>query len=281
MYKNIKAILAAIVLAILVAGCGGGGGGAPTTAAVPAAAIAPQTPASTPVAQKISLPIKLAWRGDSINWGHSLDSLCATGQRCSPTPAQLEQNHLNTQFGAGVTLVVDQSAPGSTIKQDLTGTGYFAANEYGNGQPLATVLATTDQGYSLVINDSEINDQLVEGDTPDEFQTDVQNYITTVQAAGMVPIFVEPTAVAPTAINSPGENGTWIDATAYVTAEHAAAAMYGTAVAPMYSAWINYLDWNVVLLGADGVHPTSLGYTFRETQLASTIDAAVQKLLIQ
>jgi hypothetical protein len=263
MFKITTAIVGA-TLALTISACGGGG----SSQATPATA-----------KKAVSLPIKLAWRGDSIDHGSSLAPECMPSGRCSPTPAQLLQADLDAKFGPGVVLIVDQSAPGSTLKQDLTGTGFFAANEYGTGQPLATVLATADQDFSGVINDSEVNDQFVEGDTPDDFRTDLQNYITTVRAAGMVPIFIEPTAIAPTALNSPGENGTFMDSSAYVVAEHAAANQYGVSVAPMYAAFVNYPAWNVTLVGPDGVHPTPAGYAFRESQLLPTVVAAVEKMV--
>lgn len=254
-----------MTLGCALSACGGGGSSpAPVAAAAPAK-------------QAVQLPIKVAWRGDSTDWG--VCTALPPTYRCSPTPAQLAQADFDKALGAGVVLVVDQSAPGSTLKQDLTGTGEFAATAYGTGQPLATVLAGVDQDASIVVTNSEINDQLVEQDTPDAYQTDMQNWITTVQAAGKTPVILEPNPVAPTALNAPSDDGSWINALAYVAAEHTAAAMYGVAVAPLYNAFIDVPQWNLVYIGPDGVHPNAAGYAYKEQQYFPTLLAVANKVL--
>ena len=120
----------------------------------------------------------------------------------------------------------------------MAGAGAFAATAFGSGQPLATVLAGVDQDASIVVTNSEINDQLVEQDTPDEYGTDMQNWINTFQAAGKTALILEPNPIAPTALNSPSDNGPFISALPYVAQENATTQTYSVAVAPLYQAFI-------------------------------------------
>lgn len=191
----------------------------------------------------------------------------------------LAQADFDNALWTGVVLVVDQSAPGSTFKQDLSGTGEYAATAYGTGQTLATVLASGDADFSIIVTNEGINDETVEGDTPDQYKVDAQNWITTVQAAGKVALLLEENPIAPTSVACATCTDAFYDATAFVAAEHAAAGMYGVSVAPLYNAFIHVPQWNLTLLGPDGVHPNQDGYIYKEQQYLPTLLAAVKQML--
>lgn len=209
--------------------------------------------------------VVIDWRGDSTFWGAIAISDGAPG-RYPQSPAQRMQIAMNQKFGPGKVIIVDHSAPGSTLKTDLNGTGLSAA--YGNTLPLAAELSKGNA--NIVITNSQINDALV-GSTVRTFSSDLRRWIRTVQASGKIPVIAEPNPIC--------FQISIADSRRYVSAEHATARRNDTAILPLYEEFLDVPSWRTALMASDCIHPNAAGYAFKQQQYFASLEPIVAKLL--
>ncbi|MFM0155704.1 SGNH/GDSL hydrolase family protein [Paraburkholderia sediminicola] len=245
--------------------CGGGGSGdsgAEQSAATPASA-----PVATPTKRTTALPLIVLLRGDSTNYGsHPGENTGSVPNQTPNNPAALMQTDFDILFGPGVVKVVNAAEPGSTIEDDLYGTGPYTAG------PLQAVLPGT--GASVVVTNAELNDASY-GVDPSLYQTYLETWVRTVQTAGMVPVIEEPN---PTCIAPIGSNGARTIDAAYIDVQHTVSLQFNTTVLPVYNAFVAQSNWQS-LLQADCEHPTDAGYEFKEGQYMTNLYPIVKAML--
>jgi hypothetical protein len=244
--------------AAALSACGGGGSGDGS---------AEKTPIAAPTRQAAGTPLIVLLRGDSTNYGsHPGENNGSVPNQTPNNPAALMQTDFDILFGPGVVKVVNAAEPGSTIEDDLYGTGPYTAG------PLQAVLPGT--GASIVITNAELNDASYVVD-PSLYQTYLETWVRTVQTAGMVPIIEEPN---PTCVPPIGSNGARTIDVAYIDAQHAVSLQFNTTVLPVYNAFLSQSNWQS-LLQADCEHPTDAGYEFKEGQYMPNLYPIVKRLL--
>jgi len=209
--------------------------------------------------------VVIDWRGDSTFWGAIVISDGAPA-RYPQSPAQRMQIAMNEKFGPGKVTIVDHSAPGSTLKTDMDGTGLSAV--YGNTLPLAAELSKSNA--NIVITNSQINDAFV-GNTAQRFSSDLKRWIRTVQASGKIPVIAEPNPIC--------SQISIANSRRYVAAENAAARSDNTFVLPLYDAFLNVPAWQTALMASDCIHPNAAGYAFKQQQYFASLEPIVARLL--
>lgn len=259
------------MLVISLCACGGGSDGGGNTSQT--SENAGSTPAPTPVV-KPKTHIVIYNGGDSTNWGQNPDAPTKEQSpntdhqivgRSNPTPSQLLQADFDKVLGAGVVTVIDGSIPASTLPADLQGTGPVPT-------PLATRLAQLSTPADIVITNSQINDQYVLRQTPDQYRSWLQQWVQAVRAAGAVPIFEEPNPIC-----QPGFDIPMTDA--FVATMRLFASTQGITVLPIYDAFKLYPVWNLKLISSDCVHPNDAGHAFKEANYFPALLRVVQGML--
>ncbi|NPT59120.1 SGNH/GDSL hydrolase family protein [Paraburkholderia elongata] len=271
----LKKYALAAVLAINLAGCGGGGGsGTPTPTSTTAAGPAP--------AHKTHATIYLD--EDSTGYGADIDSPNKVqypgigngiAGRVDPSPAQMMQADFDAALGAGVVTVIDGSIPGGTLMHSLQGLAPDTA-------PLATRLAQLTTPADIVITNSEINDQYVLGENVSTYITWMQQWISTVTAAGAVPVYAEPNPICRSDMNlADPQTGT----NALVAAADQLFGASGYTALPNLANFENYTTppnpqpWNIAFMSSDCVHPNDAGYAFKEKNYFAALLPVVRKML--
>lgn len=271
-YKQFTTILVAAMLSAC-AGCGGGGGGGPsdstpsgTAPASPPVASAP--PAAAPPALKKTFVVMI--RGDSTNYGSHPGDTCdgAPNQTCD-NPAALMQTDFDILFGKGVVQVVNRAEPGSTLEDDLNGTGPYTAGT------LASELSTSNA--DIVLTNAELNDATYA--TPiGQYQANLEQWVAIVRAAGKTPVIEEPNPTCMTGYGSIGANGARTTDQPYIDAQHAASLAVNVTVLPVTDAFLAQTGWQA-LLQADCEHPADTGYEFKEGQYMKNLYPIVAAML--
>lgn len=263
--KSWRVAVVAVSMGCALSACGGGGGD-------PASAGASQdvsAPAITAPTNKTTvLPLIVLLRGDSTNYGsHPGENNGSVPNQTPNNPATLMQTDFDILFGPGVIKVVNSAEPGSTIEDDLYGTGPYTAG------PLQSVLPST--GASVVITNAELNNASY-GVDPSVYQTYLETWVRTVQAQGKVPVIMEPN---PTCVPPLGANGARTVDQPYVDVMHSVSTQYGVTVLPVTNAFLAQPNWQTNLLQADCEHPTDAGYEFKEGQYMPNLYPIVKSLL--
>ncbi|WGS43715.1 SGNH/GDSL hydrolase family protein [Burkholderia sp. JSH-S8] len=268
MKNRITALAAGTALVFSLCACGGGGDNAPSS---------PTTSGSVPAPASAAKPkthIVIYAGGDSTNSGENPDSSTrqtapSTGHpvigRAIRSPAQLLQADFDKTLGAGVVTVIDGSIPGSTLAADLQGTAPVPT-------PLATRLAQLPTPADIVITNSQINDQYLLRETPDQYRSWLQQWAQTVKAAGAVPVLEEPNPICRPEFDIPITDE-------FVATMRAFAATQGLTVLPTYDAFKLYPAWNLKLISSDCVHPDDAGYAFKESNYFPSLLPVAKEIL--
>jgi lysophospholipase L1-like esterase len=282
----VRTNLLVLAVAAALTACGGGGGSgpaattaptpaapAPGTATPPATPVAPASPPSAPPASGAH-PLVVMLRGDSTMYGSHPGDTCqgAPNQTCA-NPAALMQTDVDLLFGAGKVLVVNRAEPGSTLEDDLNGTG-----SYTDG-PLAHELANPLNGLraDVVITNAELNDASY-GVAPATYQADLETWAAVVRAAGAVPYYEEPNPTFLAGYPPYAPSGARELDLYYLAAEAAAARVSDVVVLPVYAAFLSAPSWQG-LLQADGEHPTDTGYELKEALVMKSLYPLLEQLL--
>lgn len=275
MLYPLSALIAFFCLAIILAltACGGGGGsnasstasGPVTPASTPAATPPASSPSVTPPSPPKRLVVML--RGDSTNYGSTPGVNNGNVPNQTPAnPASLMQADVNLLFGSGVVTIVDRAEPGSTLADDLNGTG-----PYTDG-PLASELAHTT--VNVVLTNAELNDATY-GVPLGTYVAELDQWVATVRSAGAVPVLMEPN---PTCLGTPGKALRALDEP-YVQAMHAVGAHLVVTVLTDYDAFLELTPAWQGYLQADCEHPTNAGYEFKEGRYMTALYPVLKALL--
>ena len=180
----------------------------------------------------------------------------------------LMQADLSAALGPIVVPVVSLAVAGSTFNSDLAGTAP-------NTLPLATRLAQAGiKPGDIVISDSEINDQYVLHELPSDYTPNVEQWISTVQSFGAIPVLEEPTPICQPDMD--------LAMTAdFVSDLHLIATERGVTVLPVTAAFEAFPNWCSALIGPDFTHLNVTGYAFREAQEFPPLLALVKQALAQ
>lgn len=243
-----------LMLVALLTGCGGGGGGGasqPTSAA-------PQSTQPAPVQKKLVIMLD----GDSTNLGFNPTEVPAVPNQIANNPAVLMQRDMDAAFGAGRVTIVDKSASGSTLANDMSGQNYA-----GKGTLVDRLAAVKPD---IVLTNSEINDY--NNYDLATYKTNLIQWIQTVQAAGARPILQEPNPLCPNNIAKR-------DDMSFVLAMDTIGNQMGVSVLPNYEAWFPIPNWWATYLQPDCIHPSDAGYASKEVQYFKTLQPIVAAML--
>lgn len=258
-----KTIILGLFVSVALAACGGGGGSSPTTAT---ATTLYTTPWGT-FPNYTHLTVCLY--GDSTNYGsHPGVNNGNVPNQTPNNPAALMQTDFNIVFGPGVVTVIDRAEPGSTLADNLNGTGPYTEGG------LAQELASNASACNIVLTNSEIND--ANTFTTDQYQTNLVQWVATVRQAGMLPVVQEPNPICLTLPT--GTVVRPIDAS-FVDVQHSVSLSQNVTVLPVYNAYFNQTTPWVTTLQPDCVHPEDDGYEFKEGQYAVNLMPIAQVLL--
>jgi lysophospholipase L1-like esterase len=158
-------------------------------------------------------------------------------------------------------LVEDESVPGTKLQDDLS-PNTTSAN------PLATHLASSDA--DIVATNSEINDYF-SSESSGDYAVLLQQWVQTVRAANKTPLLIEPNPVCRAAASAYTQQD-------FVAQMRAQGAALGVPVIPMFDA---FSQLNPQPIGPDCIHPTSVGYVFKESQLIAALAPLIQQMLAQ
>lgn len=232
------AICAAFVAACSACSSGGSGGSSDTSKVI-------QTP--PPVVKKVLIYAD----GDSTMYGAAPGSKAAE----STQPAAMQAT-LQAVFGPSVT-VENHAQPGQTVADSVNGTGTFT-------EPLAARLAKSNA--QIVLCNFAINDS--QKFTTSEYGENLAKWINVVEAAGKIPVFVEPN---PTDLSL----APWTySLSQYVAVMRYEADIWKVAIVPQF-AYLQTLDNWKSMLSADGIHPLATMY-----QIMGERDAAALKPIV-
>lgn len=159
------AALLSAVCAALMAGCGGG--------AEPQVAV-------QSAARLQALLITIDAEGDSTMFG--LESVGGRFVQAAAPPPVLVQARLRELFGVGV-IVNGYGSPGANLRFELQGTDNYST-------PLRARLAVS--RAQIVIENFGINDAWL---PPDEYRSNLRQFVDTVRASGKLPVLEEPNPV--------------------------------------------------------------------------------------
>lgn len=263
-------------LSMALAACGGGGGSGDSGAPKPSAPVAASAPSSASgaiasrytTANGHALPLVIMLRGDSTQYGSHPGESCdgVPNQTCA-NPSALMQTDMDILFGAGTVHVINRAEPGSTIEDDLYGTGPYTSG------PLASELAANKA--DIVITNAELNDATYKSD-PTTYGTFLSTWIRTVRSYGKTAIVEEPN---PTCIGPVGSNGARAIDSPYLDQIHEVGTQLNVAVLQTYDSFLQQANWQNNLLQADCEHPADAGYEYKEGQFAKNIAPIVSAML--
>ncbi|CAB3779434.1 hypothetical protein LMG28688_00841 [Paraburkholderia caffeinitolerans] len=240
------------MLVLACSGCGGGGG-SPTQSALTTAATQPDKAPKTLI---------IMLDGDSTNLGFNPTEVPQIPNQIPNNPAVLMQRDMDAAFGAGRVTIVDKTASGSTLANDISGQNYA-----GKGT-LAERLATVKP--DIVLTNSEINDY--NNYDLATYKTNLIQWIQFVQAAGARPILQEPNPLCPNNIAKR-------DDMSFVLAMDQTGNQMGVSVLPNYEAWFPIQNWWETYLQPDCIHPSDAGYASKEQQYFKTLQPIVAAML--
>lgn len=222
------AVAVVVSASVAMAGCGGGGGGATVT-----------PPATTSA--------NINYQGDSTCYGTQYWDAVLT-RTSNNVPALLQQ-----MFG-GKVVVQNNCVGGADITMAYDGT------QPRYSQTLAQRLAADTQSQYVVSNFG-INDSA--NLSVGTYTTYLNNWITTVRAAGKTPIMVEP---------NPTCDGTHTNEAAFVAALQSVTSSQGVVLIAQYDYILSLPNWQGLL--SDCIHPGDTLYRIkaqREWAVLSTI----------
>jgi lysophospholipase L1-like esterase len=227
---------AAAVLALLAA-CGGG--------AEPPLSTTAQT------ASRLEAVVAIDAEGDSTMFG--LETVNGQFVQAASPPPVLVQTRLRELFGAGVT-VNGYGSPGANLRFELQGTDNYAT-------PLRERLAVS--RARIVIENFGINDAYL---PPDEYRSNLREFVDTVRASGKLPVLEEPNPVCV------GHES--LDALVGILNE--VAHEKGVPLVKQYDAIKALPDWQAML--PDCVHPGDALYAFKAAREAGVLAQVIRTL---
>ncbi|CAB3783354.1 hypothetical protein LMG28688_01630 [Paraburkholderia caffeinitolerans] len=202
--------------------------------------------------------------GDSTNLGYNPIEVPQVPNQIANNPAELMQRDMDAAFGAGRVTVVDETASGSTLADDISGQNY--ANKGTLVQRLSEVKP------DLVLTNSEIND--VSYYDVNTYKANLIQWIQLVQAAGARPVLQEPNPLCPKYIEQRDDMD-------FVLAMDQVGNQMGVSVLSNYETWFSVESWWVTNLQPDCIHPTDEGYAAKERQYFKALKPIATAMLQQ
>jgi hypothetical protein len=243
-------LIAAVLGSFIVSfgGCGGGGSGSGSS------------PVTSAAAQPAPKHLTILMRGDSTNFGFDPQDYPVVPNQTPNNPTVLMQRDMDAAFGAGRVTVIDAARSGTTLLDDINGSGDWPS--------LATVL--TQYKPDIVLTNSELNDRNTFTDAA--YKANMINWIQLVQASGARPILQEPNPTCPDILVPRNDQ-------AFVEDMNAVGLQMSVTVLPNWSTWFSTPTWWVPYLQRDCIHPTDAGYASKEAQYFKNLAPVVASLL--
>nr|WP_274383192.1 SGNH/GDSL hydrolase family protein [Cupriavidus gilardii] len=241
-------MIASLAGAFVVAcsGCGGGGGDE-----------APGTPADSPPVKDVRVVV-IDCEGDSTMWGMAKDDQGRAYQTARSAPVVL-QEALRLRVD-GTVVVNNHGVPSASIGDSLSGNNEFYS------APWDSRLSASNA--HIVIENYGLNDMKTV--TPDQFYSNLAQWVHRVRVAGKIPVLEEPNP-----ITRPGLP----DVEPYVREIGRVASDYNVPLVKQYDYIKSLPNWQAML--PDGVHPSDALYEIKAKRVAEVVTPIIYSLIPQ